>query len=268
METIILVLIFTSGVIGAIVGSFLNVVILRGAREEPLGGRSRCESCRKTLSPLELIPIVSFFIQRGRCRNCGSRLFWQYPAVELGTTLAFASVSLFFLQNNPLNLNVFLWILAAMLAVSAAVVILVSDVKFYLIPNGAVLSLLLVGVFVNGSGNFGKLNVYDLGIALFFSSIPAFLWLISKGKWMGFGDAKLFFVTSLIAGFPKAIAAFLFSFWTAALFGAVMLASGKKSLKGRLAFAPFILLGTLLSLLFGQKFLGLIGFSELLRLML
>src|SRR3989344_5630266 len=84
-------------VFGAIVGSSLNVMILRHntgisfARK-----RSFCDSCGKTLSPIELIPILSFFIQRGRCRTCGSRLSWQYPIVEFATGVFFAGI---FLKN-------------------------------------------------------------------------------------------------------------------------------------------------------------------------
>ena len=85
---------------------------------------------------------------------------------------------------------------------------------------------------------------------------------------MGLGDAKLFFAVSLIVGFPGALASFLFSFWSGSLLAGILLFSGKKSLKERLPFAPFILLGTALSFFWGEKFLNLLGITELLRLML
>ncbi len=271
MEITTIILLVCAGATGAIIGSFLNVVIIRGFRDQTLTGRSRCESCRKILSPLELIPIASFIIQKGRCRGCGSRLFWQYPLVEASAALLFTLVIWILLQNLSTGPWFFFWTLISFIGIGASLVIIVSDAKYYLVPDGAVLLLVTVGTAMSISRSLSSSwnsSFYDLGYALFFAIIPASLWLVSRGKWMGLGDAKLFFAVSLIVGFPGALASFLFSFWTAAIFAGAMLASRKKSLKERLPFAPFILLGTALSLFWGEKFLNLLGITELLRLML
>lgn len=271
MDQVASLLILFSAVIGAVVGSFLNVVILRGSRGLALTGRSRCENCKKTLSPRELIPVISFFIQKGRCRSCGSRLFWQYPLLEIATAFSFALSCWVLLAKFSLDLTLLIWLLASFVGIAGTIVILVSDIKFYLIPDGAVISLVLAGVtasiFRSLSASWSS-SIYDLILAVILGAIPAILWRISDGKWMGFGDAKLFFAVSLVAGFPGALASFLFSFWSAALFGGILLLAGKKTLKERLPFGPFILLGTILSLFWGQEFLGLVGISELLRFML
>lgn len=81
-----LFIIFT-GLFGLIVGSFLNVVILRMNTGKTLGGRSMCLSCNKKLEWYELIPLVSFIIQRGRCTKCHSKISWQYPIVEAITAV-------------------------------------------------------------------------------------------------------------------------------------------------------------------------------------
>src|SRR3990167_9775264 len=102
-------------VLGAIVGSFLNVVGLRwdllrhGGVLSTLGGRSSCPSCRKVLEWYELIPLFSFLILRRRCLNCGEKISWQYPAVEILTGLVFATIFnfQFSIFQNLLFLTVF-----------------------------------------------------------------------------------------------------------------------------------------------------------------
>src|SRR3989338_4512275 len=82
-------------ILGLIIGSFLNVVILRcGTGKSILKGSSRCPNCEKKLSWRELIPVLSFIIQKGRCRTCQSKISWQYPIVELLTGIIFALVFL------------------------------------------------------------------------------------------------------------------------------------------------------------------------------
>src|SRR3989344_9213859 len=82
-----------SFLLGLVVGSFINVVIRRGEKGEKLTGRSHCESCGKMLSFLELIPVLSYLVLRGRCRNCNAPFSLQYPLVELGTGILYATVA-------------------------------------------------------------------------------------------------------------------------------------------------------------------------------
>lgn len=255
--------------LGLVVGSFLNVLISRSARGEKLGGRSRCESCHALLNAEELIPIISFFIQKGRCRNCGVLLSWQYPLVEAGTGILYAAAAWYLLPvekifSAPLSSDSFLamgyWLLTA-IGISAAIVIFVSDFLYQFIPDGAVLILFVLGLVVAFSrDSILKDTLGALLVSLFFAA----LWFLSHGRMMGFGDAKLTLATSLILGYPGAISAFLFSFWLGGTAGIILLLLRIKNLQDHLPFGPFILVGSALAFFFSEKFIFQSGLYEFL----
>ncbi len=271
MDLASLFIMISAGAVGTVVGSFLNVVILRGARGEPLTGRSYCESCKKTLSAGELIPIFSFLIQKGHCRSCGVPLLWQYPLVEFATGLSYATAAWLLWQKFTLSSELFLFLPIFFLSIGAFIVILVSDLKYYLIPNGALAILLALGILAifyrQQNGTFFSLAL-DLGTTFLLSFLLFSLWLFSQGRWMGLGDSKLFFVISLLLGFPLNIVAFLFSFWSGALVGGGLLLTGQKKLGGLIPFGPFIILGGGIAFLGGEFFLQSAGFNFIVELLL
>lgn len=245
--------------IGLVVGSFLNVVILRGARGEGLGGRSHCDACGKKLRPAELIPIISFVIQKARCRSCGAALSWCYPLMEAGCAAFFVLLAGRFLGGIGTGYDALL-ALAAFPAAAALIVLVVSDLRFQILPDGAVAVLFFFGILASiGRGTLAADAIAALAIAAFFAG----LWLFSRGAWMGLGDAKLALATSLVVGFPASVSAFLFSFWLGGIWGALLLFSGRKGLSSRIPFGPFILAGALLAYFFSASLLGLAGFSTL-----
>lgn len=251
---ILTVLVFA---VGLATGSFLNVVILRGSRGERLGGRSYCESCHKRLSPRELIPVLSYILQKGRCRRCGAVFSAQHPLVELATGVCFVAGFYLFLPSAATPQS-FLWLPVLFTGAAASIIIFVSDIRFKIIPDGAILPLFLIGAIaeVNRFLSYGKAALeYDLAAALFFSAIFAALWLTSGGRWMGLGDAKLFFAASLILGYPFSLTAFLFSFWLGGLIGAALFFFRGKKLKSEIPFGPFILAGSLLAYFLTDVFL-------------
>ena len=256
LSPLIFLLVF---LIGLIVGSFLNVVILRGEKGERLGGRSRCDACGKKLQPRELIPIISFMIQKARCRACGAVLSWQYPLVEAACAVLFVILTWWFLANTSTGYGL-LMALVAFPVVAAFIVLVVSDLRFQILPDGAVAVLFLFGVFIAiGRGTLVSDAMTAVAIALFLGA----LWFFSDGTWMGLGDAKLVLATSLVIGFPESVLAFLLAFWLGGIWGATLLLSGKKHLSSRIPFGPFILAGALLAYFFSQQFLGSIGLSTI-----
>lgn len=250
--------------VGLIVGSFLNVCILRGEKRESVRGRSRCPSCKKTLSFVELIPVVSFLLQKGRCRTCGAVLSLQYPLVELGTAFLYAGVFFFARDTFVFSFPSLLFFFALFAGIAASIVICVTDIRFTIIPDGALFVLLisaLIFLFL-----VPRNITTTVASAAIFSSFLFSLWFFSRGVWIGFGDVKLVFVTSLLVGYPASFSAFLFSFWLGGIIGVLFLLLGKKSLKSALPFGPFIILGTFIAYFFSDIFFHTTGLGIFLSL--
>lgn len=246
--------------IGLVIGSFLNVVILRRARGEGLGGRSRCDSCGALLRARELVPVISFCLQKARCRRCGAGLSWQYPAVEAATALIFVLIASYLLPYAASGVLSPLIFLSAFPAAAALIVLVVSDFKYQILPDGAVATLFVFGVAAGLAR--GALAV-DLGTAAIYAAFFASLWFFSGGRWMGLGDAKLILATSLAVGFPASLVAFLFSFWLGGISGLVLLALGARDMQSRIPFGPFIIAGSAAAYFFSPQFLALTGLNML-----
>lgn len=232
-------------VLGLIIGSFLNVLALRLRSGLTLGGRSACFSCAKTLEWWELIPVLSFIFLRGRCSSCKTRISWQYPLVELWTGIFF--VSLYFVSNTLLDYIFFTTIFSLYTA------ILVYDIRHKIIPDSLVfLSVILSLIYRFLIGG----TLFDWLAGPIFFSFFGLIWLLSRGRAMGFGDAKLWLSVGLLLGFSQSLSAFALAAWIALLvtlplmiFG--MLKSGKKlTMKSEIPFAPFIIIGAWVSLAF------------------
>lgn len=247
---LIYILIF---VFGAIIGSFLNVVIDRWNTGMGLGGRSKCDSTGKPLTWYELIPVVSYIIQGGKSRHSKTPLSIQYPLVEMGTGFVFV---LIFLKFWPLAFrfppDFVFGVLFYCIVFSILTVIFVYDLKHKIIPDFFVwifnlLALLNVLVFYP---NF--LHI----IAGPIIALPLFLlWFVSKGKWIGFGDVKFALGMGWMLGISSGFSALLISFWIGAVVGIVLLIS--KILKNHeIPFAPFLIIGTFLTFLYNIDMQG------------
>ena len=241
--------------LGSIIGSFLNVVILRYRSGRTLGGRSMCFSCGTTLSWAELIPIGSFLAQRGRCGSCQSRISPQYPIVEALTGILFVSIFWKFeklLFVDPKTFSI-LFVYYAIIF-SILVVLATYDVLHKILPDRFTILFAVVaglGLFFV-TGDTVALHTPSLQAIIAGLIIPApfaFLWLVSKGKWMGFGDAKLSIGTGLLLGLSAGIASVLLAFWIGAFYGVLHIVwsriRGHKhiSLKSTIPFGPFLILG-------------------------
>lgn len=250
-------------VFGLIIGSFLNVVIIRLNTERSLGGRSACMSCQNKLVWYELIPVVSFLGLRGRCRNCKSKISMQYPLVELAAGLVFALLFLKFQDLFFLNTFAFNFTYAYYAAVfSLLIIIAVYDLWHKIIVDELALILgilAFIGLFFFHTDNyFGSTVIY-----LHFPSVLEFLsgifialpfylfWLISSGRWMGLGDAKLVIGLGWLLGISRALSGFVFSFSLGAIVGLLLIIFSKKhGMKSEIPFAPFLIFGAFLAFIF------------------
>jgi len=217
MQTVILI--FT-GVLGVIVGSFLNVVILRYNTGKGIGGRSMCMACRKTLSWYELLPLVSFVIQNGRCRSCGARLSMQYFIVELLTGVSFVLVASRYVSNILVSSEQSLALLFGFVLVSLFMIIAVYDLRHLIMPDAFVASFvglsviqLFVPILSGGTTWFALPTLLQVLAGVVVPLPFLILWLISKGRWIGFGDIKFMVGIGLLLGLAQGITAVIFSFW-------------------------------------------------------
>ncbi len=243
---------FVLFVFGVLVGSFLNVVILRYNTGMPIArGRSACFACNRQLSWYELLPLASFAVQGGKCRGCSSRISWQYPLVELATGLCF--VAAYLVARSPME---FL-LLAALLCFYVA--IFVYDLRHKIIPDlfsygAALIALALLALDWRSSGSLGYLSLLS-GPCLFL--FFWFFWFVSRGRWMGLGDGKLALSVGWALGMSAGVSALLLSFWIGAAFTLALMAyqrifhrSKALGMKSQVPFGPFMLVAFLAVLLF------------------
>ena len=234
----------------------MNVFILRYNTGLSFAkGRSKCFSCGKELLWYELIPIVSFLFLKGKCSECKSKISFQYPLVEFATGLIF--VLIFWKAGLTILLPFYLFLGALLIAIS------IYDFMHKVIPDGMVFTfdtVALISLFVK----FGFLNSFHLPFLLDLLAGPilfsffAFLWFISSGRWMGFGDAKLALGVGWFLGISCGITAIMLAFWIGAIISILLMGLQKLNLshlgltiKSEIPFAPFIILGLFIEFLTG-----------------
>jgi leader peptidase (prepilin peptidase) / N-methyltransferase len=232
--------------IGLLLGSFFNVVGLRlPAGESIAKPRSYCPSCKRTLTAWELIPIVSFVMQGGKCRGCGVHISPLYPFVELLTAILFMITPLLVGWSKELIVS---WTLISLL-----MIIFVSDIRYMIIPDKVLLFFAVIfiieRIFVPLSPWWDSLVGAFVGFTLLL--LIAF---VSKGG-MGGGDIKLFALLGFVLGWKKVLLSFFLSTFYGTVFGLFGMALGKVHRGEPMPFGPYIVLGILTVYFFGQTIL-------------
>lgn len=247
--------------IGLCIGSFLNVIIYRLPRG--LGfvkGRSFCPHCKKKIRWFDNVPLISFVLLKGRCRFCHSPISWQYPVVELVTGVLFVLGSSPFLRNLvDLSFLRVLDIGLTLALFSALIVIFFIDLEHQIIPDEIVFPIVILFIF---RFVFSCLSTDYCLLTTIYSAFGASLflfaiYLVTKGKGMGFGDVKLAFLMGLVLGYPKIIVAFYLAFLTGAFVGIILILGRKARFGQKIAFGPFLALSTIIAFLWGEKILSL-----------
>ncbi|HVY35831.1 MAG TPA: prepilin peptidase [Candidatus Paceibacterota bacterium] len=243
-------------VLGLLIGSFLNVVILRmHTGRSFVKGKSICPRCGRKLRWFELVPVVSFLALRGRCRTCHEHISFQYPIVELLTGFLFV---LFYIKA-PLagGFSAFSWAWFVFMATIASVLIVITvyDIRHKIIPDGAVYTFILLALIsvVYHVITGGIALIFPLLIAGVVVALPFFLiWFFSKGKFMGFGDVKLALGMGWLLGLSQGFTAVIFGFWIGGIFGLFLIAlSHRYSMKSEIPLAPFLIAGLSIVGIFG-----------------
>lgn len=255
-------------VLGAVIGSFANVVICRLHTGKSLNTRSHCLSCGQILAWYDLVPLISYVALLGRCRTCGAWIPIRYVLVELATALLFALVVLF--VHAPVLILLYFGLLTVL------VIIAVYDLYHLIIPDELVVWLLGIAVVIVGY------EVYSTGTWMHATSaiiggVTAFIvyagmWYVSSGRWIGFGDAKLAIPLGALVGAGSVFSLVVLSFWIGAGISVCLLIlqrlwrGGQKYLpfmrarlkmKSEIPFAPFLIIAFLLVLLLKVNVLAL-----------
>jgi leader peptidase (prepilin peptidase)/N-methyltransferase len=236
------------GLLGAAVGSFLNVVAYRLPRGESLvKPRSRCPSCEAQIGPLDNVPILSWLLLRGRCRSCKARISSRYPLVEALTATVFTAVALVRGVDPRLALEL---PFAAMLIAIAAI-----DLERQVIPNKILLPAAIYGVVAGAVVAGGELPELLIAGAAAFTALLLVALVHPAG--MGMGDVKLAGVMGLYLG--SAVApALLLAFLAGTLAGlGLILREGPGARKKGVPFGPFLALGGIAALLAGPELVDL-----------
>lgn len=249
MDILILTLLF---LLGLCVGSFCNVLIYRIPKgEEFVKTSSHCMTCGHNLSWYELIPLVSWLVQGGKCRSCGTKLSAQYPIVEALNGLMWLLTGILFRGDW---LTVFLYcILWSMLMVLSVI-----DWRTFTIPNGINLVILILGV-IRLVTDLGNWKLYLIGLVSV-SGLFLLLHILTRGQGLGMGDVKLVGAAGLLLGWPKMILAMLVGSLSGAIIHSVRMKGGANH---KLAFGPYLAAGIWLSTLVGgpliNAYLSLFG---------
>ncbi len=211
-------------VLGLIIGSFLNVLILRYNTGKGFGGRSMCFSCGRTLTTRDLFPVLSYLWHRGRCRTCKSRISTQYIIVEALTGVLFVFAYYHNLHLLSVSTSVFALKLAIdCLLMSLFISMVVYDIRHKIIPDPAVVLTALLALL--GHIILGTLT-WSVVLSGFILAAPFYLiWLFSKGTMMGLGDAKLAITIGWLLGISAGFTAVIFGFWLGAFISILIIIS-------------------------------------------
>jgi leader peptidase (prepilin peptidase)/N-methyltransferase len=244
--------IFLVFVLGLIVGSFSNVCIYRIPRNESvIYPASHCPKCRTKIKPVDNIPLLSYILLKGRCRNCGSKISIQYPVVEFLTGLIYLIIYL----TYGLSIQSLVYIILS----SALIIIAFIDLQEQIIPDvislpGIVVGLILSFIvpyisFINSA--LGAL--VGGGIILIIAGVGS---IIFKKEAMGGGDVKLTAMIGAFLGWRYTIISLFLGFFLGALTGIILIMTKIKKREDAIPFGPFIVLGSIITFLCGEKIIN------------
>jgi prepilin signal peptidase PulO-like enzyme (type II secretory pathway) len=251
---------------GLILGSFAKVLVERGQEGKSLGGRSECDKCHKKLSWYDNIPLLSYLFLGGKCRQCGEKISWQYPAIELLFGIVFVLIAwrtggiTGYLDKEDLINTVFYLSIGFVL-----LIILIWDLKYMVIPDGLVVGGLILAVIYFGyryleSPDF-LMNVDTDLSRNFLGGLLAggffyLMFTVSRGRWIGGGDVKLGFLLGFLVGWREVYSLLLMAYLLGSVPAIYLLLSKKATVKTKIPFGPFLVIAGLVIMLWGERLMA------------
>jgi len=236
-----------AGLFGLCIGSFLNVVTYRLPRGQSLASPpSQCRACGYSLRWFDNIPILSWVVLGGRCRQCGARVSWQYPIVELVTGALFVTV-VWTTPAGPL-------LVSRLLLVCILIALFGIDLEHQILPNAITLPGIAIGILLSTIAPPGLRDsmigaLVGAGI-LYAIAAGYYLWRREEG--MGMGDVKMLAMVGAFLGWQAVLVTLVFASFSGAFIGLLMMALQRGGMKYALPFGTFLALGALLAMFAGE----------------
>ncbi len=237
--------------LGLVLGSFATVVAYRVPRHESIvTGRSKCPNCGRVVTAIENVPVISYLIQRGRCRGCGARISYRYPVIELVTAVLFGLAAAKFGSSiEALVFAGFFWVLVVLTAI---------DLEHRLLPNRVVYPAFVAGwvgltIAALINDDLASLRSAGVGALVFGGFFFVIAFIYPAG--MGGGDVKLAFVLGTFLGYVGGAGVVVVGMFLAFLLGGVVgvaaMAVSRAGRKTQIPFGPFLALGAVLAIFTG-----------------
>lgn len=235
---------------GLVIGSFLNVVIWRVPRNESISfPPSHCPKCKSRIKPYDLIPVISYIILGGKCRNCKEKISIEYPIVELINGIMYV----FLFYKFPMSFKAAEYSILFSLLLSISII----DFKTQLVDDRMVLfggAIAIIFEIINKGFSAGLLdNLYG---SLTGAAVIGLIVILTRG--MGEGDIEIFALCGFVLGFKYTLLSLWLSFILGGIIAISLLILKIKKRKDPIAFGPYIALGSIIALLYGDTLIRLI----------
>lgn len=232
--------------VGSAFGSFTLVVVNRLHVAPIVNARSKCLSCSKKLEWFELIPVISYLFQKGRCNNCNAKIGHDHVLIEIVYGFLFVLLYQLFLKDKGWNLTTTWWTVyySTMFVVSGVLVL--YDLRHRLVPEYFLYAFVALSSVMMFIRYFSSMESVEF-ITPFVLSIPSLLiYIITKKRGIGLGDVILFAGVGMLLGTESALASLVISVWSAAIVGLTLQMINKKEyhMKYALPFVPFMIIST------------------------
>ncbi len=243
--------IIIAGLLGLIVGSFLNCLIWRIYKEESIMGRSYCPKCSKQIAWYDNIPLLSFIILRGRCRHCQQKISWQYPLVEFFTSLLFV-LSFISVSDTP---DMPLLLARNWLLIITFITVFIYDLRWQMVPMIIIWPMIAVAAGISIFLGYPWQEVFLFGVAG--TSFFLIQYFATAKRGIGEGDIWL----GLLIGvtFPEGgllALALILAYFVGAIVSVVLLFDRQRGWKSKIALGPFLSFGAIITLIYGSEILA------------
>lgn len=227
-------------VLGLVFGSFISALSYRfPKRISIIRGRSVCPNCKHQIAWYDNIPLLSFLLLGGKCRNCKKPISWRYPAIELSMAVGFLLISL----------NIFYLLIFCLLEL-----IFIIDLEHQIIPDTFVFAGIVLAII-----NY-QLSIFNGLFAGFLAAfLLLFIHLFTHGRGMGLGDVKFAVFGGILMGLRLMPVWLFLAFLTGGMVGIILIIGRKAGLKDKIAFGPFLVIAIPLTLIWGEKIIAFLG---------